>query len=285
MSGLARTSGQEALTLAPKPKASQTILVEVNSRDRNYSAANQTTNSFRFTFQRPIKDIQTLELIGGTVPVPYAITSSNNAFIVVEGSTRNTITLPPAFYTNTTLAAALQTALNAMSGKANTYTAAVDATGAYLTVTRAIGAAPFTFLFLTGTPRDTTQEVNTPSTALGFASDDYTHVNGVIQAPYPMDPFMSRIYLYIDFESTLSLSAIERGTGRRSPFGVIYFDQTSNGYKFLNKETVQQTLYKLAQPLPRLQNLQIEFRDEFYHPVNFGGRELTLLLQFTGLVA
>ena len=56
MSGLARTSGQEALTLAPKPKASQTILVEVNSRDRNYSAANQITNSFRFTFQRPIKE-------------------------------------------------------------------------------------------------------------------------------------------------------------------------------------------------------------------------------------
>lgn len=285
MSGFARTSGQEALTLAPKPKTPQTILVEVNSRDRNFSAANQSTNSFRFTFQRPIKDIQTVELLAGTVPVPYAITTSNNAFIVVEGSTRNTITLAPAFYTNTTLAAALQTALNAMSGKANTYTAGLDATGAYLTVTRASGTAPFTFLFATGSPADTGQAVNTPSTALGFASGDYTHVNGVIQAPYPMDPVMTRIYLYIDFESTLSLSAIERGAGRRSPFGILYFDQTTNGYKFLNKETIQQTLYKLAQPLPRLQSLQIDFRNEFYHPVNFGGRELTLLLQFSGLVA
>jgi hypothetical protein len=285
MSGFARTSGQEALTLAPKPKTSQTILVEVNSRDRNSSAANQTTNSFRFTFQRPIKDIQTVELLAGTVPTPLPLTTSNNAFTVVEGSARNTITLAPAFYTNTTLAAALQTALNAMPGKANTYTAALDATGAYLVVTRATGTTSFTFLFASGAPADTTQAVNTPSTALGFASADYTHVNGVIQAPFPMDPVMSRIYLYIDFESTLSLSAIERGTGRRSPFGVIYFDQTTNGYKFLNKETIQQTLYKLAQPLPRLQSLQIDFRDEFYHPINFGGRELTLLLQFTGLVA
>ena len=285
MSGLARTSGQEALTLAPKPKTPQTILVEVNSRDRNYSAANQSTNSFRFTFQRPIKDIQTVELLAGTVPIPLPLTPSNNAFTVVEGSARNTVTIPPTFYTNATLVAALQTALNAMPGKANTYTAALDSTGAYLTVTRSAGTTSFTFLFASGSPTDTTQAVNTPSTALGFSSADYTHVNGVIQAPFPMEPFISRIYLYIDFESTLSLSAIERGAGRRSPFGIIYFDQTTNSYKFLNKETIQQTLYKLAQPLPRLQSLQIEFRDEFYHPVNFGGRELTLLLQFSGLVA
>lgn len=278
----ARTSGQEALTLAPKPKAPQTILVEVNSRDRNSSAANQSTNAFRFIFQRPIKDIQTVELLAGTVPVPYTLTTSNNAFTVVEGSTRYTITLAPAFYTNATLAAALQTALNAMPSKANTYIASADT---YLTVTRSEGSAPFTFLFASGSPTDTAQAVNTPSAALGFASADYTHVSGVIQAPFPMDPFVSRIYLYIDFESTLSLSAIERGAGRRSPFGILYFDQTTSGYKFLNKETIQQTLYKLAQPLPRLQSLQIDFRDEFYHPVNFGGRELTLLLQFTGLVA
>lgn len=284
MSGNAWTSGQDALTPAPKPKTPQTILVEVNSRDRNYSAANQSTNSFRFTLQRPIKDIQTVELLAGTVPTPLPLTTSTNSFTVVEGTTRNTVTIPPAFYTNTTLAAALQTALNAMPTKANTYTATLDATGAYLTVTRT-GSVPFTFLFASGSPTDTAQAVNTPSSVLGFSSADYTHVNGVIQAPFPMDPFMSRIYLYIDFESTLSLSAIERGAGRRSPFGVIYFDQITNGYKFLNKETIQQTLYKLAQPLPRLQSLQIDFRDEFYHPVNFGGRELTLLLQFSGLVA
>jgi hypothetical protein len=282
---VARTSGQDALTPAPKPKTPQTILVEVNSRDRNYSTANQTTNSFRFIFQRPIKDIQTVELLAGTVPVPYAITSSNNAFTVIEGTARNTITLTPAFYTNATLAAALQTALNAMPAKANTYTAALESTGTYLIVSRVTGTAPFTFLFATGSPADTGQAVNTPSTALGFSTADYTHVNGVIQAPFPMEPFVSRIYLYIDFESTLSLSAIERGAGRRSPFGILYFDQTTNGYKFLNKETIQQTLYKLAHPLPRLQSLQIDFRDEFYHPVNFGGRELTLLLQFIGLVA
>ena len=152
-------------------------------------------------------------------PIPYTLTTSNNAFTVVEGSTRYTITLAPAFYTNATLAAALQTALNAMPSKANTYIASADT---YLTVTRSEGSAPFTFLFASGSPTDTAQAVNTPSAALGFASADYTHVNGVIQAPFPMDPFVSRIYLYIDFESTLSLSAIERAAvggsqKRRSP--------------------------------------------------------------------
>ena len=276
----ARTSGQDVLTLAPKPRTSQAILVEVNSRDR---ASTQTANSFRFVFQRPLKEIQTVELLSGTIPVPYSLTQANNTFTFLEGTVKTSVTVPAGFYTPTTLASALATALNGIVGKVNTYTTALDSTSTYLTVSRSAGTASFSFLFASGSPPDTT-DVNTPSAALGFPSADIPSVNGVIKAPYPMDTLLTRVYLYIDFESTLSLNAVERGAGRRSPFGIIYFDQTTGGYKFLNKETVQPN-YHLAQPLPRLQSLQIDFRDEFYRPVHFGGREVTLLLQCIGLVA
>jgi hypothetical protein len=116
-------------------------------------------------------------------------------------------------------------------------------------------------------------------------SDYYDETLGVIASPYPMDlaTSMTRLYLYINLENSQDLGVIERGAGRRWPFAVIYLDDQTNGYKFLNKETLTPAAFVLPQPLARMQNLQIEFRDEWYRLVDFNGKDFTLLLQFTVL--
>jgi hypothetical protein len=94
---------------------------------------------------------------------------------------------------------------------------------------------------------------------------------------------MNRIYIYINLQNSQDLGAIERGAGRRWPFAIIYLDSATNGYKYLNKETFNSITYNLPQPISRLQNLEIEFRDEWYRLVNFNGKDFSLLLEFTTL--
>jgi hypothetical protein len=287
-----RSSGQDTLSLAPKPRVQQTLLVEVSSRDRNYTLA-PAANPFRFVFQRPLKDVQTVELLAGTIPAyPYTLDTGFNTFMLLEGTSRFLITLPPSFYTPATLVAALGVALNALSGRQNTYKADLDAVTGQLVVTLTAGSTVYSFIFRSGTPADDFEktsgallQINTPATILGFSSTDATAITGTLRSPYPVDTTLTRLYLYLNVETTQSLSIIERGMGRRSPFAIIYMDQATGGYKFLNKETIQQTVFRLPQTLNRLQTLQVEIRDEFYRLVNFGGKDFTLLLQFSGLVA
>lgn len=287
-----RSSGQDTLSSAPKPRTQQTLLVEVSSRDRNYALA-PAANPFRFVFQRPLKDVQSVELLAGTIPAtPYTLDTGYNTFMLLEGTARFLVVIPPSFYTPASLVAALGVALNAVSGRQNTYVTALDATTGQLVVTLSAGTTVYSFIFRSGSPADDFEktsgallQINTPATILGFSSTDATAATGTIRSPYPIDTTLTRLYLYLNVETTQSLSVIERGMGRRSPFAIIYLDQATGGYKFLNKETIQQTVFRLPQTLNRLQTLQVDIRDEFYRLVNFGGKDFTLLLQFSGLVA
>ena len=94
---------------------------------------------------------------------------------------------------------------------------------------------------------------------------------------------LTRLYLFINLNNTQNLGCIERGAGRRAPFAIIYLDEQTDGYKFLNKDTLTPASYSLPQPFSRLQNLDIEFRDEWHRLVNFAGKDFSLLLQLTVL--
>ena len=286
------SSGQHLLqpNRAPSTRAHQTILVEANSIDRNY-LSQVPTNPLRFLLARPLKDVRSVELVSGTVPArPFTLTKANNQFTFqqnVGGTLTNTIiTIPPAYYTSTTLAAALEAALPT---SLDTYTVTATTDG-FCEITSTGAVTQFALLFLTGTPQDTLDrwdgflvQRNTPDYALGFDINDYYSQGNKIRSPYTMSTAILRLYLYIDFENTQSLSAIERGSGRRPPFAIIYLDTETNGYKFLNKETITCASYSLPQPLSRLQAIQIDFRDEFYRSVDFGGHDFALLFQFTVL--
>lgn len=289
----AQSSGQALLmpNRAPSTRNTQTVLVEVNSRDRNYN--NQIgTNPLRFLFARPLKDVRGLELLAGTVPArPWPVSASNGRFTFQEGTgaaaQRWTVTIPPSFYTDSTLAAALQLALNTLPGAFQTYTVTQTSDG-FCRIASA-GGLSFSLLFASGYPTDEIDRSdgcliaqNTPAGLLGFDCADYSDAGaGAILSPYRMAVATTRLYLYVNFDNGQSLSAIERGAGRRAPFAIVYLDSETNGYKFLNKDTLTPASYSLPQPLARLQALQIEFRDEFYRLVDFGGAEWSLLFQLT----
>ena len=294
------SSGQHVImpNRAPSTRNTYTVLVEVNSRDRNYN--NQiNSNPFRFQFARPLKDVRAIELISGTVPAaPYCLNENNNKFTFVEGENSWLITLPPGSYLPTSLLLLFSDIVNGLPGLQNIYT--VD-----FSICKRPGA-----LFISALNRDDSQpplhygiqfasgpyqdlidrsdgfllRMNTPALLYGFdLSDYYSEPDGTLTGPYPIDAStaITRLYLYINLDNSQELGCIERGAGRRWPFAIIYLDQQTNGYKFLNKETLTPAFYNLPQPYSRLQNLNIEFRDEFFRLVNFNGKDFSLLFQLT----
>ncbi len=285
------TTGQ-SLLLKERPLSSRktkTILLELNSRDRNYLNLVKS-NPFQYTLQTPIKDIRSIELIGGTIPSkPNNINSTNNTFTFVESGFQRKIIFPPGYYTENALMEQLSTLLSEDSQ--SIYVVKKSVIGKLIILQEEF-LQPFSFSFFSGQNPDIIDPVTgallsmtTPAFLLGFDMSDYFCEDAAIVAPYPMDPHanLTRLYLYMNFQNSLDLSCISRGAGRRSPFGIIYLDTDSNGYKFLNKETFSPISYSLPQPISRLTTIQIDFRDEFYQTVDFNGKDFTLLLECTVL--
>jgi len=286
-----RTSGQ-ALLLSERPLTSRktkSILIELNSRDRNYLNVVKS-NPFQYTFQTPLKDIRSIELIGGTIPSkPMNIHNGNNKFMFVESGVARPIVIPVGYYTDEALIQELaQLFCSSSSSKYSVFKTSLGR----IAIVQTVFEQPFELLFISATSPDVLDPVNgallemkTPALLLGFDMSDYNSTDGTIISPYPMDLHanLTRLYLYMNFQNSLDLSCISRGVGRRSPFAVIYLDTDVNGYKFLNKETFSPISYSLPQPIGRLSSIQVDFRDEFHQIVDFNGKDFTLLLECTVL--
>jgi hypothetical protein len=286
------TSGQGFIfpNRAPSTRAKKTIRIELNSRDRNYLNLVKS-NPFKYDLQTPIRDVQSVELLGGTIPAnPYTFTYNNNSFTFFEETTGvRLIQIPPGVYDIETLVTELEGLLSKNSR--SKYTVSQNVLGKLLIIQKE-HSQKFSLLFASGTPSDIIDpntgalvEMNTPATALGFDLADYNDTNGVLVSPFEIDLHTNntRLYLYINLQNSQDLGCIQRSVGRRSPFGIIYLDTNTNGYKFLNKETFSPISYLLPQPIGRLQSLHVEFRDEFHRLIDFNGKDFTLLLELTVL--
>ena len=288
---ITQTSGQ-AVLIKERPLATRkqkTLLLELNSRDRNYLNLVKS-NPFQYTLASPIKDIRSIELIGGTIPArPMNINSSNNKFTFIESEFPRTIEIPVGYYSDEAFIEALAVLLSTVSE--SEYVITKSALGNMVIMQNGV-QQPFELIFcLTDTP-DVIDPVNgalleqkTPALLMGFDMSDYFSSDGAIVSPYPMNLHanLTRLYLYMNVQNSLDLSCISRGAGRRSPFAIIYMDTDVNGYKFLNKETFSPISYSLPQPIGRLTTIQVEFRDEFFQIVDFNGKDFTLLLECTVL--
>ena len=286
-----QSSGQ-ALLLKERPLSSRktkTILLELNSRDRNYLNLVKS-NPFQYTLQSPIKDIRSVELLGGTIPArPMNINRSNNTFTFVESGVARNISIPVGYYTDEALVAELPGLLSL--GSQSIYSVLKSSLGKLIIIQGGL-LQPFQLIFFSAIIPDVLDPVNgallemrTPAFLLGFDMSDYSAIDRTIVSPYPMDMYanLTRLYLYLNFQNSLDMSCISRGAGRRSPFAVIYLDTDVNGYKFLNKETFSPISYSLPQPIGRLTTISVDFRDEFYQVVDFNGKDFTLLLELTVL--
>jgi len=289
---MATQSSGQALLMKERPlssRKSKTILIELNSRDRNYLNLVKS-NPFQYILPSPIKDIRSIELIGGTIPAKISnVNASNNKFTFVESGVRRTIVIPPGYYSEEALLESLASLLS--HGSQSLYGIEVTSLGK-LVIFQERFPQPFGILFLSSETPDVLDPVNgallemkTPALLLGFDMSDYYSLNGGIMSPnaFDLNTTSTRIYLYMNFQNSLDLSCISRGAGRRSPFAIIYLDKESRGYKFLNKETLSPISYSLPQPIGRLTNIQVEFRDEFHQVVDFNGKDFSLLLECTVL--
>ena len=280
-----------------KQRRERKITVEVNSQDRSRTQS-YFSNDFRWEFRRPLKDVVAIELVSGCIPADlYNITDAWNKFIFAEsGRSKLTLALTPGQYTSITIAAELQTQLNAIQGKINTYTVTYSDITKRLTI---VGSTltPFTFFFQSGLPYVDTintksgvvENIMCPAKLLGFDFFDYRSAMGygttTLTAPLRVDTdyCIKRVYLYLNTDSSKELTRIEIGAGRHDCFHIIYLSGIRDGFYNLNRDMYMPIYYSAPAPISRLSYLTISLRDEFYRLIDLGGHEFNLIFEFTVL--
>lgn len=272
-------------------RAVRRTTIVVNSRDRNL-INNYNSNNFRYKLRRPLTNVMSIELMNGCIPsYIYNVNTGWNTFQFKEGSIVVTITLTPGYYTEATLLVELQTRLNAVIGKQNTYTVTLNANSKKVQIT-STNVAPFSFLFYSGSPNDDIDlntlailSINTPARLLGFGLQDYnSDANGSITSilPIDIDNFLKTIYLHVESDGK-NLSRMELGNGGRDCFHIFFLTPGETNYVNLNTNTMQTLFESSPAPIARMMTLDISFRDEFNRVVDLNQRETTLVFEITHL--
>lgn len=235
-----------------------------------------------------MKDVTSIQIVGGTVPSRlFTVNTGWNSFTFLEGSLRSTVILTPGLYTMSSIATQLQTQLNAINGKNNTYLVAVDPATDKITVSLTAGSTAFSFLFASGNFVDLYDlnnvliMINSPARILGFLANDYSSSALSITAPNGVDVSLltNRIYLYVNNDNSQDLGTIERSIGKQSPHAVLYMNTPTLDYKTFTTEVFEPLFRSSPAPIARLQTLDIALRDEFDRLVDLNGRDFTLLLE------
>lgn len=287
------TTGSGAALQAEPTRAKRgerLIRIEINSNDRDFTAYKNSAD-FQWVSPYPLKNITSMVIVGGTVPIPlYTIDTPFNSFIFDTGSVKKTLTFPPGNYTVSNLPAAFLALLHS-ADNANTYTVTIDPITQILSVISS-GTNVFGFLFGTGTNfmnlyNPALQRRGNPGAMLGFVDADvYSTSGGPLVAPYPvnLNP-IQRIYLYLNYETSVDLRSVVLGGGRAGPSAILYCtDQDSilSATKCLNKDTYENVISP-GLIVPRIRTIQISLRDEFGNVLNTNNRAVTFLLEVTVL--
>ena len=265
--------------------------IVVNTRDRNILKY-PDSNEFRYELRRPLKNVLSIELMNGCVPGSFFnINTGWNTFTFVEGSKPYTIRLTPGFYTNATLLVELQTQLNAIPLKRNTYTVTQNPNTGRIQITTN-NIISYKLLFYSGLICDkidlntlTFLSINTPAKLLGFGLQDYaSDTSGRILGILPMDinNFLNRIYLHLESDGR-NLSRMELGSGRPDCFHIFYLIPGEKEYVFLDKETDHSMFESSPAPISRITTLEISLRDEFNRPLDVNLRDYSLVFEITHL--
>jgi hypothetical protein len=285
------TTGSGAALIPDKgtKRGERIVRIEINSNDRDFKTYSNPAD-FQWVSPYPLKNITSMVIVGGTVPIPfYTIDTPYNSFIFDTGSLKKVVTLTPGQYTATNLPAALKTVLDAADGT-NIYTVAIHPITQILSVTTN-GSNQFGFLFGTGTNylnlyNPALQSIGNPGYMLGFSNADVYSVTGTLTAPYAtnLKP-LQRIYLYLNYETSVDLRSVVLGGGRSGPSAILYCtdqDSVISYTKSLNKDTYENVISP-GLILPRIRTIQISLRDEFGNVLNTNNRAVTFLLEVTVL--
>jgi hypothetical protein len=273
-----------ALQAVPRPAKERVVRVEINSNDRDVCTW-PAASDFIWSFPFPVKNVKSMCLVGGTIPVPvYNIDAPFNTFTFNDGTKKVAVTIPAGAYTEALLATKLSAVLTAADGT-NTYTAAVDPYTHILSITTS-GVNTFGLLFGTG---DYINEygpgllkIKNPALILGFVDVDAVSSGGILTAKYALNlNTYSRLYLHLNYDATMDLRSVLRGNGRYEPSAIIYCtdqDTAATHIKALHKDTYDNFIAP-GLLIPRIRDLRISIRDEFYNIVNTNNRPVTLLFE------
>jgi hypothetical protein len=272
-------------------RAFRRTTIVVNSRDRNIIKY-PDSNVFRFKLRRPLTNVLSIELMNGCIPgYFFNINTGWNTFTFVEGSNPYTITLTPGLYTDATLLVELQTKLNAIPGKRNTYSCSQNPNTRRMQI-MSTNIISYKLLFYTGQIKDQIDlnmvsivSINTLARILGFGLQDYTSdVTGTLKSILPMDinNFLNRVYLHLESDGR-NLSRMEVGAGKQDCFHIFYLVPGEKDYIFLNKETDHPIFESAPAPISRITTLEVSLRDEFNRPLDVNRRDYSLVFEITHL--
>jgi len=272
-------------------KALRRTKIVVNSRDRNI-IREPDSNAFRFKLRRPLTNVLSIELVSGCIPgFFFNINLGWNTFTFKEGGNPYIITLTPGLYTDSTLLIELQTQLNAIPNKRNTYTVTQNPITKRMQI-QSTNVISYKLLFSTGLAKDQIDlnlvsivSMNTPSRLLGFGLQDYTSDgNGLLRSVLPMDinNFLNRVYLHLESDGR-NLSLMEVGAGKQDCFHVFYLIPGEKDYVFLDKDIDHSIFESSPAPIARMTTLEVSLRDEFNRPLDINRRDYSLIFEITHL--
>jgi len=286
------TRGSGAANIKIPARSERIIRVEINSNDRDF-AKYPNPADFQWVAPFPIQGIKSMTIVGGTVPVPiYTIDLPYNSFTFDTGSVKTTITFPPGLYTPLYISQVLAPLLTAADGT-NSYTVNVDKVSQLLVV-KSNGTNNFGFLFGPGASDEYRNTFNpglsakkNPAYMLGFDLNASSYANPVthtLTAPYPVNVNpIQRIYVYMNYGTTIDFRGIFLGGGRANPTAILYCtDQDSVSYftKSLNKDTYD-AIIAHGNIIPRVNVFNIRLEDEFGNMLNLNNRAVSFLIEMT----
>jgi hypothetical protein len=272
-------------------KALRRTKIVVNSRDRNI-IREPDSNAFRFKLRRPLTNVLSIELVSGCIPgFFFNMNLGWNTFTFKEGGNPYTITLTPGLYTDLTLLVELQTQLNAIPNKRNTYTVTQNPITKRMQI-QSNNVISYKLLFSTGLAKDQIDlnlvsivSMNTPARLLGFGLQDYTSDgNGLLRSILPMDinNFLNRVYLHLESDGR-NLSLMEVGAGKQDCFHVFYLIPGEKDYVFLDKDIDHSIFESSPAPIARMTTLEVSLRDEFNRLLDINRRDYSLIFEITHL--
>jgi hypothetical protein len=272
-------------------KSLRRTTIVVNSRDRDYIKC-PNSNTFKYEFRRPLKEVLTIELMNGCIPAfIYNVNLGWNTFSFLEDGIISKVILRPGFYNEATLLTELQEQLNSIPVAKNTYTVVLNPITKRISISTN-NVAPYGFLFYSGDTSDyidlntvSILEINTPARQLGFGLNNYySDASGNLNGLLPMDinNFINRMYLHIEADGK-NLSRMELGSGRPDCFHIFYLTPGQTDYIMLDKETDHSMFESSPATISRIMTFEISLRDEFNRPMDINYREFSLVFEITHL--
>ena len=251
-----------------KDMTSQLILRSIDRQN----AIKTSSSSFQLTFPvEPISGVYAITEVS-MANASYNLNVNNTTLIYTDGST-HTITIPPGFYTPTSLASVIAALMTTASG--TTYTATVDPNSYIISI---VGTGAFTLNFSQITDfYSTNHPVATLAMILGFPygnSDVTSNVSNTIVGTYPVNVnWNSAYYVTIKSGNTTNTRAMFAGKGGTTVTFPILIDQGAGSTIIYRPRMTPEVTFKY------MNSMEIVISDDSGQTINPQGGQIIIVLE------